>query len=122
MLTFLSSVCRWPRQWGDQLLYEAQVSVSAHGDISDQSESKNFGIRRVTSHLNEHNDTIFEVNGHPFQVLGSGYAPDLFLRWDEKKFEAQAQYVLDMGMNTIRLEGKEEQPELYVKTFLPNRI
>ena len=103
----------WPKQWGDQPLYHAEASVSVHGDISDQCEARNFGIRKVTSHLNEHNDTLFKVNGHPFQVLGSGYTPDVFLRWDEKKFEAQAQYVLDMGMNTIRLEGKEEQPELY---------
>ena len=103
----------WPKQWGEQPLYSAQVSVLAHSAVSDKSEPVNFGIRKVTSSLNEHNDTMFKVNGHPFQVSGSGYAPDLFLRWDQKKFEAQAQYVLDMGMNTIRLEGKEEQPELY---------
>ena len=103
----------WPKQWGSQPLYSAQVSVSSHGAVSDKSEAVNFGIRRITSHLNEHNDTMFKINGHPFQVRGAGYTPDMFLRWDQKKFEAQAQYVLDMGMNTIRLEGKEEQPELY---------
>lgn len=107
----------WPKQWGDQPLYEAHVHVSApsgpSGVLSDKSETKKFGVRHITSHLTEHNDTLFVVNGHPFQVRGAGYAPDLFLRWDQKKFEAQAQYVLDMGMNTIRLEGKEEQPELY---------
>ena len=107
----------WPKQWGDQPLYTGQVSVTTpagvKGVVSDRSEKKKFGIRHVASHLNEHNDTIFSVNGRPFQVLGGGYAPDMFLRWDSKRFEAQAQYVLDMGLNTIRLEGKEEQPELY---------
>ena len=103
----------WPKQWGSQPLYQAQVSVSAHGSVSDKAAPFNFGIRRITSALNEHNDTMFTVNGHPFQVRGAGYAPDMFLRWNQAKFEAQAQYVLDMGMNTIRLEGKEEQPELY---------
>jgi exo-1,4-beta-D-glucosaminidase len=103
----------WPRQWGDQPLYSASASVTVHGAVSDKAGPENFGIRQVTKVLNEHNDTMFSVNGHPFQVRGGGYAPDLFLRWDEEKFENQMKYVLDMGLNTIRLEGKEEQPELY---------
>jgi exo-1,4-beta-D-glucosaminidase len=37
----------------------------------------------------------------------------MFLRWDAGRFENIARYTLDMGMNTIRLEGKMEQPELY---------
>ena len=103
----------WPKQWGEQPLYTAQAAVYAQEKLSDRSTVQNFGIRLVTSQLNEYNDTMFTVNGNPFQVRGGGYAPDIFLRWDEAKFEAQAQYVLDMGLNTIRLEGKEEQPELY---------
>lgn len=128
----------WPKQWGQQPLYTARASVLAQGVVSDQSEAKNFGIRHIASELNVHNDTVFTVNGYPFQVRGGGYAPDVFLRWDQAKFEIQAQYVsgtsffeiepmfinfitpadlyvevLDMGMNTIRLEGKEEHSELY---------
>ncbi|KXT00361.1 hypothetical protein AC578_5856 [Pseudocercospora eumusae] len=103
----------WPKQWGDQPLYKAQVTVHVNNAISDRSEHRTFGIRHVSSHVNEHNDTIFRVNGMPFQVLGGGYAPDIFLRWDADHFTTQAQYVLDMGMNTMRLEGKMEHPELY---------
>ncbi|EME82028.1 glycoside hydrolase family 2 protein [Pseudocercospora fijiensis CIRAD86] len=103
----------WPKQWGEQPLYKAQVTAHVNNAISDRSENRMFGIRHVSSHVNEHNDTIFEVNGMPFQVLGGGYAPDIFLRWDLERFTTQARYVLDMGMNTIRLEGKMEQPELY---------
>lgn len=106
----------WPYHWGDHPLYMASASVRTHssnGDISDKSDTLHFGIRHITSEVNEHNDTIFSVNGHPFQVMGGGYSSDIFLRWDSQRFEKQAQYVLDMGMNTIRLEGKEEQPELY---------
>ncbi|KAF7194254.1 Exo-beta-D-glucosaminidase [Pseudocercospora fuligena] len=103
----------WPKQWGDQPLYKAQVTAHVNNAISDRSENRTFGIRHVSSHVNKHNDTIFEVNGMPFQVLGGGYAPDIFLRWDLDRFTTQVQYVLDMGMNTIRLEGKMEHPELY---------
>lgn len=103
----------WPKQWGDQPLYTAQLTASVSGKVSDATETRNFGLRQVSSVVNSHDDTIFTVNGKPFQVSGGGYAPDMFLRWDPKYFENVAKYVLDMGMNTIRLEGKMEQPELY---------
>ncbi|KAF2166390.1 glycoside hydrolase family 2 protein [Zasmidium cellare ATCC 36951] len=102
----------WPKQWGDQPLYTVQLTVRTANSLSDQA-TRTFGIRSVTSQVNSHNDTIFSVNGRPFQVLGGGYSSDIFLRWDPAKFATQAQYVLDMGMNTIRLEGKLEHPELY---------
>ncbi|KAI2618395.1 glycoside hydrolase family 2 protein [Hypoxylon sp. NC1633] len=102
----------WPKQWGDQPLYTGQLSVSTNGSISDREE-RLFGVRQVTSELNSNNDTIFYVNGYPFQVIGAGYSPDMFLRWDNKRFTNQARLSLDLGLNTIRLEGKNEQPELY---------
>ncbi|KAK3690390.1 glycoside hydrolase superfamily [Podospora appendiculata] len=37
----------------------------------------------------------------------------MFLRWDAKKWETEAQYTLDVGFNTVRLEGKNEHPEFF---------
>lgn len=102
----------WPKFWGGQPLYKTKVVFSVNGAVSDEAES-NFGIRKVTSVVNAHNDTTFTVNGHPFQVVGGGYGADMFLRWDSQRFTNIAHYMLDMGQNTIRLEGKLEQPELY---------
>lgn len=102
----------WPRQWGDQPLYRARLRVSVAGQTSD-SASKTFGFRQVTAAVGGAGDIMFRINGRPFQVLGGGYNPDVFLRWDETRFAAQARYALHMGLNTIRLEGKMEQPELY---------
>lgn len=102
----------WPKAWGDQPLYTAKVDFSVDDATSDTAESS-FGIRTVTSEVNKHNDTMFTVNGHPFQVIGGGYGADMFLRWDATYFTRIAEYMLDMGQNTIRLEGKMEQPELY---------
>lgn len=102
----------WPRQWGGQPLYLGQLSISVDGSVSDKVE-QTFGIRQVTSGLNLHNDTIFYVNGFPFQVSGAGYSADMFLRWDTAKFTTQAKLMLDLGLNTVRLEGKNEHPELY---------
>ncbi|KAF4124727.1 exo-1,4-beta-D-glucosaminidase [Geosmithia morbida] len=104
----------WPRQWGDQPLYSAELSIStaAHSGVSD-SVNGTFGLRSVTSKVNKDDDRVFTVNGHPFQVIGSGYSADMFLRFDPEYFETIVQYMLDMGLNTIRLEGKNEHPELY---------
>ncbi|KAK6948291.1 hypothetical protein Daesc_010056 [Daldinia eschscholtzii] len=95
-----------------QPLYAGQLSASIDGSISDKIE-RTFGVRQVTAELNANNDTIFFVNGYPFQVVGAGYSADMFLRWDNAKFTAQAKLMLDLGHNTVRLEGKNEHPELY---------
>jgi exo-1,4-beta-D-glucosaminidase len=106
----------WPSQWGSQPLYSIQCSASIHNtkNTSDITPLTKFGIRTVTSTLDTtHNDTTFHINSHPFQVLGAGYTSDIFLRFSESKLRTQLQYVLDMGLNTVRLEGKQEHPRLY---------
>ncbi|KAL7811947.1 family 2 glycoside hydrolase [Trichoderma gracile] len=102
----------WPKQWGDQPLYTAEVTFSVNGAVSDTTRTK-FGVRKVTSAVNQFNDTQYSVNGHPFQVVGGGYGADMFLRWDSNRFTRIVEYMLDMHQNTIRLEGKMEHPELY---------
>ncbi|KAI0890665.1 glycoside hydrolase family 2 protein [Annulohypoxylon maeteangense] len=102
----------WPKQWGAQPLYIGQLSATVDDAVSDKVE-RNFGIRKVTADLNANNDTLFFVNGYPFQVVGAGYSADIFLRWDSAKFSTQAKMMLDLGHNTVRLEGKNEHPELY---------
>jgi exo-1,4-beta-D-glucosaminidase len=66
--------------------------------------------------LNGYIDTAFTVNGEPFQVIGAGYGPDIFMRFDENRVEQILTYLLDMGMDTLRLEGKQEHSELYELT------
>lgn len=102
----------WPSQWGQQPLYSAKMVVSTGPSVSDSTKG-NFGLREVTSVVNEDDDTVFSVNGYPFQVIGSGYTADMFLRFDPARFETIVKYMLDMGLNTIRLEGNNEHPELF---------
>lgn len=106
----------WPARWGPQPLYTVQANATVHDGgsaLSDRSRSQTFGIRSVSSMVSEHNDTVFSVNGQRFQVMGAGYGPDMFMRFDEKRVENIFRYMLDMGLNTVRLEGKQEHPELY---------
>ncbi|KAL4799168.1 putative beta-mannosidase [Aspergillus venezuelensis] len=104
----------WPAAWGAQPLYDFSLTaLVADNVVSDKTPKVTFGIRSVTSHLNKHRDRQFCVNGLPFQVRGAGYAPDIFLRFDVARVRKILRYAIDMGLNTIRLEGKQEHPELY---------
>ncbi|KAF2733389.1 glycoside hydrolase [Polyplosphaeria fusca] len=103
----------WPAQWGSQPLYTVSCTASTPHGLSDTTPPTRFGIRTVTSHLSASNDTSFTINNHAFLVLGAGYTSDIFLRFSPTTLRAQLQYVLSMGLNTIRLEGKQEHPELY---------
>lgn len=37
----------------------------------------------------------------------------MFMLFDERRIRRISQYMLDMGLKTLRLEGKQEQPEMY---------
>jgi exo-1,4-beta-D-glucosaminidase len=63
--------------------------------------------------LNDFGDRTFKVNGERFLPLGGGYAPDMFMRWDSEYVRRKFELMLDLGMNTVRLEGKQEHPELF---------
>lgn len=103
----------WPASWGSQPLYTVSVSASISDTISDTPPSRRFGIRHVSSYVNSHNDLAFNVNSYPFLVMGAGYTSDMFYRFNLTRTRSQFQRVLDLGLNTIRLEGKQEQPEMY---------
>lgn len=104
----------WPAGWGKQPMYTVSLNASIPGSgVSDVAGPARFGIRNVSSRVNKHNDTEFSVNGHSFHVRGGGYAPDMFLRFDVERIKTIFEYMLDMGLNTVRLEGNQEHAELY---------
>ncbi|RAK91556.1 glycosyl hydrolase [Aspergillus costaricaensis CBS 115574] len=106
----------WPATWGKQDMYTVSANFTlSDGTLSDTAECS-FGIRSVTATFTEHGDekdASFRVNGYPFHVRGAGYSPDIFLRFDIDRVRTLLQAVLDMGLNTIRLEGKLEHPLFY---------
>jgi exo-1,4-beta-D-glucosaminidase len=110
--TFRNPRVWWPAQLGDQPLYKLDLAASVGGRTSDQASSK-FGIRDVQSSLNAKGDRQFVVNGRQLQIRGGGWAPDLLLRTQPDRLEAQMRYTRDLGLNAIRMEGKLETPEFY---------
>lgn len=102
----------WPAQMGKPTLHDLQVSFVVKGAVSDSQKSK-FGIREITSEMNEQQQRMFRVNGKPILIRGGGWATDMMLRFDPKRMENEVRYAQDMGFNTIRLEGKLEPKEFF---------
>jgi exo-1,4-beta-D-glucosaminidase len=103
----------WPYRYGDQPLYTLKVTVSANGTESDRTETR-FGIQQYSSELTAEGYRLFKINGKPILVRGGGWASDMMLRpKSREQLEAEMRYVREMGLNTIRLEGKLETDAFY---------
>src|ERR1700726_2156449 len=53
------------------------------------------------------------ITSKPVLIRGAGWAPDMFLRDDPQRMEAEFSYVVNLGLNTIRSEGKLEDARFY---------
>ena len=102
----------WPAGMGAQPLYRLQAAAAVDGAISDRA-SATFGIRSVSSRLTRQGYRQFIVNGKPVLIRGAGWAPDMFLRDDPERMETELGYVRNLGLNTIRSEGKLEDGRFY---------
>ncbi len=102
----------WPVGMGPHPLYRLQMAAEVAGAASDRA-SATFGIRSVSSELTEQGYRRFLINGKPVLIRGAGWAPDMFLRDDAKRMEVEFSYVLNLGLNAIRSEGKLEGARFY---------
>jgi exo-1,4-beta-D-glucosaminidase len=102
----------WPSQMGEQNFYPLTMEFYVGGALSDRSETE-FGIRQVTSEINSTGGRQFQVNGKNILIRGGGWTPDLMLRENSRRLRDEFRYVRDMGLNTIRLEGKLETQEFF---------
>ncbi|MGW3814507.1 glycoside hydrolase family 2 protein [Streptomyces sp. NPDC005046] len=102
----------WPAGMGGQPLYGLDLTVSVAGAPSDTAH-EDFGIRRVKAPLNSDGARQYSVNGRRLLIKGGGWSPDEFLRWDREYVEDRLKYALDLGLNTVRLEGHIEPDEFF---------
>jgi exo-1,4-beta-D-glucosaminidase len=102
----------WPVGMGEHPLYQLDMTAAVDGATSDRA-SATFGIRSVSSNLTKQGYRQFLINGKPLLIRGGGWAPDMFLRDDPARMEAEFSYVLNLGLNAIRSEGKLENQRFY---------
>jgi len=100
----------WPAQMGMPNLYTVSMEFNVDGKTSDRAET-HFGIRQIGSEVVANNSRIFTINGKKILIRGGGWSPDMMLRENTQRLEDEFRYVQDMGLNTIRLEGKLETKE-----------
>ncbi|MEU9211471.1 sugar-binding domain-containing protein [Streptomyces sp. NPDC048415] len=102
----------WPAGMGGQPLYGLDLTASVAGTASDTAHD-DFGIRDVKAPLNSDGARQYSINGRKVLIKGGGWSPDEFLRWDRTYVEDRLKYALDLGLNTIRLEGHIEPDEFF---------
>lgn len=111
-LNFTNPRLWWPAQVGTPNLYTVHLEFDTDGTVSDAADS-HFGIREITSELNDVDGRVFSVNGKKILIRGGGWNVDLLLRPDSQRMRDEFRYVADMGLNTIRLEGMLEPDEFF---------
>ena len=111
-LVFTNPRLWWPTQMGTPNLYKLAMQFEVNGATSDQSNTE-FGIREITSEVNSAGGRVFTINGKKILIRGAGYTPDMMLRENSQRMHDEFRYVEDMGLNTVRLEGKLETQEFF---------
>lgn len=105
----------WPNQYGDQPLYNIYYTFSDIDDIDSDHLDYRFGIRELTAEINTsamasgNNAYMMQVyvNHVPIVLKGGGYCPtDIYFRHSDRSNKAVVDYLVYMGMNMIRDEGK----------------
>jgi exo-1,4-beta-D-glucosaminidase len=111
-LAFSTPRLWWPAQMGKPSLYPLTLEFQVDGKTSDRTAT-HFGIREVTSEFNQQKGRVFSINGKKILIRGGGWSPDMMLRENSQRLADEFRYVKDMGLNTIRLEGKLETEEFF---------
>ena len=102
----------WPARVGKQDLYPLDLSVEVQGQVSDSSHIR-FGVRQVTSAIDEKGHRVFQINGKNILIRGAGYSFDMLLRSSPERQQAELNYVRDLNLNAVRMEGKIENDHFF---------
>ena len=104
----------WPYTMGQPNLYDLRLEFRQF-DRPIEAKQLRFGIRSVQQfrdqdqqfpELGKGGNFYLKVNGRDFLVRGAAYTPDLLYANDPARDAAALQYVKDLGLNMVRLEGK----------------
>ena len=102
----------WPYQMGEPKLHNFTIKIMSKGNF--YVYKREIGLRQVNSELDEHeNRRVYKINNKKILLKGAGWSPDIFLRQSPENYYDHINYVRDMELNVIRLEGNSEGEEFY---------
>ena len=95
----------WPKNKGEQNLYEMKLTATVGGKVSD-SVTVPFGIRdvQVTTDTPD-GSKVFIINGKRMFIRGSNWIPEAMLRTDDDRMRTEMAYTDQSGINFLRLWG-----------------
>lgn len=94
----------WPSTLGTPALYHADFEFHDGGKVLDK-KSIDFGIRTVSDYFTDKGHRGFKINGKKILIRGGGWVDRLLLDDTRESVCSQLEYVKNMNLNTIRLEG-----------------
>ena len=94
----------WCHHMGTPELCDLHLEFVENDKVSD-AENIRFGIREIRSYLTDEGYRAFLLNGKEVLLRGAGWTDDIYLRDTPSTNRLQLEYVRDMNMNTVRLEG-----------------
>ncbi len=94
----------WPNNLGEPNLYELSMSFIRADNIT-HAINQTFGIRSVDDYLSKEGHRGFIINGKKTLIKGAGWTDEIFLGDTAESLEIQINYVKQMNLNCIRLEG-----------------
>jgi len=103
----------WPRGYGEQSLYDLNLSFDVGGSRSDQ-KTASFGVRQVSSEVHERNGWHGRrvlINGQKIFCRGGYIQPEILFDWDVKRIEAEMRYLAEANLNLIYFEDIPNPPD-----------
>ncbi len=95
----------WPNPVGPQNLYDLLLDVQVDGESSD-SDSLRFGVREVSTAINDGGWRGYMVNGKNVLIRGGAWmSSDMLLRLTPQRYEALIRYAREANLNMLRSEG-----------------
>ena len=100
----------WTAEMGSPELYHMNVAFKK-GEAVSHSKEVTFGIRDISSEVDEFGHRLFILNGRKVLVKSGGWADDILMQDTPESLRGQLELVRDMGLNCIRFEniwGKDD--------------
>jgi exo-1,4-beta-D-glucosaminidase len=95
----------WPHPVGEQHLQLLKLDAVIDGRISDSKDVR-FGIREVSTYINEEGWRGYKVNGKNILIRGGAWmTSDMMLNLSHRRYDALIRYAREANLNVLRSEG-----------------